>query len=180
MKKQYLFFCSILLLVFCLFCFIGCNDSKHKKEPEITEFEESIVGEWLLYDVTYIQYNNSNDPIIYTYPSSSDVFNSFYIAHVEKTKIIFERRAYDVFPVSNLYKTGTLYDGENSIKLGWHQRDEGGIAISFSDAIKLDVFDGEKVSKARVTSALAVTKNGNTTLLIAPGIYTTYRFKKIE
>lgn len=180
MKKTVFIFWSILVLVLCLSCFWGCNDSKNKKEPEVTEFEESMIGEWLLYDVSYVQYNGFNDPIVYTYPSSSDAFNSFYNAHVGKTKIVFERKAFYDFPLSTLHKAGALYDGENSIKFGWFQLYEDGTTISFAEAIKLDAFDGEKVCKKSANRAFTVTKNGNTTLLIAPGTYTTYRFQKIK
>ena len=168
------------MLVLCLSCFLGCNDSKNKKEPEVTEFEESMIGEWLLYDVFYVQHNGLYDSIVYTYPSSSDVFNNFYNTHVNKTKIVFERKAFYDFPLSLLHKAGALYDGENSIKFGWFQLYEDGTTISFEEAIKLDAFDGEKVCKKSANRAFTVTKNGNTTLLIAPGTYTTYRFQKIK
>lgn len=168
------------MLVLCLSCFLGCNDSKNKKEPEVTEFEESMIGEWLLYDVFYVQYNGFYDPIVYTYPSSSDVFNNFYNTHVNKTKIVFERKAFYDFPLSMLYKAATLYDEGTQIKLGWRQLYEDGTTISFAEAIKLDAFDGEKVCKKSANRAFTVTKNGNTTLLIAPGTYTTYRFQKIK
>lgn len=37
-----------------------------------------------------------------------------------------------------------------------------------------------KVCKKSANRAFTVTKNGNTTLLIAPGTYTTYKFQKIK
>lgn len=139
-----------------------------------------MIGEWLLYDVTYAQYNYLEDDIVFVYPSSSSVFNNFYNTHVNKTKIVFERKAYDIFPQSTLYKAATLYDEGTQIKLGWRQLYEDGTTISFAEAIKLDAFDGEKVCKKSANRAFTVTKNGNTTLLIAPGTYTTYRFQKIK
>ncbi len=145
----------------------SCNKKAHRKK--LSEFEESMVGEWILTDIKYI---NLGDGIALIYPSSSDYFNKFCEKFLNNTKFVFSKETKAEWSIHCMGEF--VYKGQKT-EIEWRQREEDSPAISFFSYIILECCDGKTITSGKAMSAITNTKGE---MIVSVGTNMMYIFKK--
>lgn len=146
----------ILLIVFILFfVLVSCVGCDKEDVVSMTEFEESVVGEWKIGSVKHLNFVENYGGVggyydVLTYPSSNEFFNDFCEDYIENLRIVFLNERHD--KLLQDYK-GFIQFKERKEEFSWKQRGEAYV-ISFSRYIELDICDGKTISRANTRSAL--------------------------
>lgn len=146
----------ILLIVFILFVVLAsCFGCDKENDVSMTEFEESVVGEWKIVSVKYLNFVQNSSGVggyydVLIYPSSNEFFNDFCEDYIENLRIVFLNERHD--KLLQDYK-GFIQFKERKEEFSWRQRGEAYV-ISFSRYIELDICDGKTISRANTRSAL--------------------------
>lgn len=145
-----------LLVVFVLlFVLVSCFGCDKEDAVSMTEFEESIVGEWKIVSMRYSQFIKNANGVggyydVLSYPSSNKFFNDFCEDYIENYSIVFLNERTE--GLLQYYK-GFIQFKNKKEEFGWKQRDEAWV-VSFSCPIIFDICDGKTVSKRSVGYAL--------------------------